>query len=521
MALNALFYFLTIRVAGNTQTVASLPFLSSIGVSLLILLIALIIIVRWIISPIRKLQAQLHNLQARVSPEQGIDRHRGEEIGDLADEINSLVLHGETAIRESVQAHSLIEQIIKNAGIGIVALNHHGNIIILNQRLEEMLGCTYEKVEQQGWFETIYKNSAERAAAQKKWRQHLTGKHSSTEEWQIDGGQSEKKTLAVITVPIQKPDGKAIGTISFCHDTSKEKQLESQVEQSRRLASLGTITGGIAHNFNNILCAIIGYTTLGKERLLKDDPVREYFSIIEQSATRASQLTQQLLMFSKGGQTTMQLIDFRPLIHEVVSLLRETLPRNVTIEEIYHHDSLFLKADSAQLHQCIMNICLNARDAMPDGGRISIDSSIQYYDAEQIPSTSLTPGRYIRLEIKDTGTGMSEVVRQRVFEPFFTTKPSGKGTGLGLATVYGSIRSHRGQIEVVSEEGSGTSFIINLPALKDVFSDDEAHIPKSLTPQTVTVVKHLHAGIESEQIGIDQQPSRQGAEITTVDESME
>lgn len=497
MVLNGLFYFLTIRAAGNTQTVASLPFLSSIGVSLLILLIALIIIVRWIVSPIRKLQAQLHNLQARVSPEQGIDRHRGEEIGGLADEISSLVLHGETAIRESVQAHSLIEQIIKHAGIGIVALNHRGNLIILNQHLEEVLGCTYEQAELHGWFETIYKNSSERAAAKEKWRQHLVDKLSTTEEWQIEDGHGEKKTLAVITVPIQSTSGEAIGTISFCHDTSKQKQLENQVEQSRRLAGLGTIAGGIAHNFNNILCAIVGYTTLGKERLPKDEPVREYFSIIEQSATRASQLTQQLLIFSKGGQTTMQLVDFRPIIHEVVSLLRETFPRNITIEEVYHHDWLFLKADSAQLHQCLMNICLNARDAMPNGGRITIDSTIRNYDAKNISSPDLAPGRYIRLEIKDTGIGMSEAVRQRVFEPFFTTKPSGKGTGLGLATVYGSIRSHRGHIEVVSEEGRGTSFIIHLPALQDFFGEDASQTQLRLPEQSVTIVNHLSAEIET------------------------
>jgi PAS domain S-box-containing protein len=497
VALNALFYSMAARAANHDLTMVSLPFLGSVGASVLILCLALIVIARWIISPIHTLQTQLQNLRGSISPERRIDLHRRDEIGELAAGINSLVLHGETAISESLQAHSIIEQIIKHAGIGIVALNHHGNLIILNQRLEEMLGCTHEKVETHGWFETIYKNAGERAAAREKWRQHLAGKLSTTEEWQIDAGYGEKKTLAVITVPIQKSDGKAIGTISFCHDTTKQKQLESQVEQSRRLAGLGTIAGGIAHNFNNILCAIIGYTTLGRERLPKDEPVREYFSIIEQSATRASQLTQQLLVFSKGGQTTMQLVDFRPLIHEVVSLLRETLPRHITIEEIYHHDWLFLKADSAQLHQCLMNICLNARDAMPDGGCITIDSTIRNYDAENIPSTDLAPGRYIRLEIKDTGIGMSEAIRQRVFEPFFTTKPSGKGTGLGLATVYGSIKSHRGHIEVISEEGRGTSFIIHLPALKDLFGEDAVQMPLSLPEQSVTVVRHVSGAIES------------------------
>jgi PAS domain S-box-containing protein len=472
------------RAAPNVQTASShlaarrlydeltTLFLWFILGSLLILGIALVVTERWIVLPVHRLQAQVQSLQKNMYAGSRLDTHRRDEIGEIAESINALMLHGETARLESLQARTLIEQIVKSSGVGIVALNHRGHLLILNQRLEELLGCSRDEVELHGWFETIYRKEDERAAAIERWKKQLTGKVSCSEEWQLDTGKGGKQILAVITVPLHKPQGEAIGTISFCHDVSKQKQLENQVEQSRRLASLGTLAGGIAHNFNNILCAILGYTTLGRERLPKGDPVRDYFAIIEQSATRASQLTQQLLLFSKGSQGAMQLVDLRPLIHEVVSLLRENFPKNIVIEEIYQQDWLFLEADSGQLHQCLMNICLNARDAMPGGGRLTIESSLQNYEAGSLPAGEMAPGSYVRLEIKDTGSGMSDEVKQRLFEPFFTTKAPGKGTGLGLATVYGSIKSHHGHIEVRSQVGRGTSFILYLPALKDLFGEE-------------------------------------------------
>ena len=468
------------ELTSRSRSALTVRLLWFVGGSLLIFGIAAIATESWIVSPLRKLQSQVRNLQGNNREGKRLHIKRRDEIGELAAAINTLMLQGETAHRQSLQAHALIDQIVQSAGIGIVALNHRGHLLILNQKLEEMLGCKSDEVEMRGWFETIYNNPEERQAAVEKWRKQLNSNVAFNEEWQLTTAGSGKRILAVITTPLQKPEGKAVGTISFCHDITKQKQLENQLEHTRRLASLGTLAGGIAHNFNNILCGILGYTTLGRERVSADDPVREYFAIIEQSATRASQLTQQLLMFSKGRQGTFQLVDLRPLIHEVVGLLRETLPKSITIEETYNNDWLFLRADGGQIYQSLMNICLNARDAMPDGGRLTIESKLENYDPASLPSPELTSGRYVRLEISDTGTGMSNDIKQRLFEPFFTTKAPGKGTGLGLATVYGTIKSHHGHIQVLSEMGRGTTFIIYLPALKDLFGEQETNAMSDL-----------------------------------------
>ena len=458
-----------------------------LGGSLLAVGIALAVTERWVVSPLRALQAQAHAAQKRHFSGQRIKIHRRDEFGALAKSMNTFLQREETSERRSRQAQTLLAQVVQSAEVGLIALDHQARVLMTNRRLEEILGISREEITQRGWFNVLYASTGERLAAEEQWRNLLevSEPRRQTAQVRIEDGS---RVLSLSTARLQNPDGEILGTISCCHDLTKQRQLENEVEQTRRLASLGTLAGGIAHNFNNILCSIMGFTGLGRERLQKDDPVREYFNTIEQSARRASQLTQQLLMFAKGGQGTLQLIDLRPLIHEVVSMLRETLPKNITIEENHHHNWLFCHADSGQIYQGLLNICLNARDAMPHGGRLAIDSKLETFDRSTVPSSELEPGRYIRVEISDTGTGMSNETKARIFEPFFTTKAPGRGTGLGLATVYLSIKSHRGHIEVRSEVGQGSHFILYLPALNNIFDEvATSQVAAPLTPKVVHV----------------------------------
>jgi CheY-like chemotaxis protein len=230
------------------------------------------------------------------------------------------------------------------------------------------------------------------------------------------------------------------------------------------MESIGTLAGGIAHDFNNILGGVIGYTSFIKNQMPKNDPLYKYINIIESSAKRAADLTQQLLAFARGGKYRVQLLNLNSLVKEAVELIESTIPNNIKLKLTCAPETLAIEVDGGQIIQTIVNMCINARDAMPDGGLLNINTLRATLDEQftyKHPGSKI--GNYVLLRVSDTGTGMSEETKQRIFEPFFTTKRDKKGTGLGLAMVYGIIKNHKGYIDVTSEIGVGTTFSIYLP----------------------------------------------------------
>ncbi|HKS06801.1 MAG TPA: ATP-binding protein [Gemmatimonadaceae bacterium] len=245
----------------------------------------------------------------------------------------------------------------------------------------------------------------------------------------------------------------------------QRKRVEQQLRQSQKMEALGTLAGGVAHDFNNILTAIRGNVDLGRDELPSGHPARESFDEIDNASARAVDLVKRILAFSRQQPIEPRALSLTPLVEEVIKLLRVSLPRGVTIDTNVAPRVPDVLADSTQIHQVVLNLGTNAIHAMKDRGGVltmSIDT-VTIDDPASAPSADLRAGACVRLIVSDTGTGMSAEVRERVFEPFFTTKGD-KGTGLGLSVVHGIVREHDGAITVYSEPGKGTQFTVYLPA---------------------------------------------------------
>ncbi|MCL4477200.1 MAG: response regulator [Nitrospirae bacterium] len=248
-------------------------------------------------------------------------------------------------------------------------------------------------------------------------------------------------------------------------DVEKEKVRE-QLFQAQKLEAVGTLAGGIAHDFNNMLQGILGYASLLKMKISEDDPIQRPLSVIESSAEKAGELTKQLLGFARKGKYVVEPLNLNALVDDVFKIITRTFDRAIEITTTLKDDLWTIDGDRSQLEHVILNLCLNARDAMPSGGRLHIETMNVELRKEEIQHPWLRPGRYAALRVADTGMGMNEEVKKHIFEPFFTTKEKGKGTGMGLAMVYGVVKNHDGFITVDSEIGKGSSLTIYLPAVE-------------------------------------------------------
>ncbi len=245
---------------------------------------------------------------------------------------------------------------------------------------------------------------------------------------------------------------------------SETRRLEEQLRQSQKMESLGTLAGGVAHDFNNILGAILGYAGLLRLELRDNQKLTKYLETIERSARRAAELTKQLLGFARAGKTSVMSVDFNRICRETVELTRKMIEKNVEVLLDLYPDLPAVEGDESQLSQVMMNLAINARDAMQAGGRLKISTSLLKSGSVEDQNLALENEDYVVVEVSDSGHGISKENQARIFEPFFTTKPKGKGTGLGLSMVYGIVKNHGGEIEVDSELNKGTTFRIYLPA---------------------------------------------------------
>ncbi|HTN50824.1 MAG TPA: ATP-binding protein [Anaeromyxobacter sp.] len=245
----------------------------------------------------------------------------------------------------------------------------------------------------------------------------------------------------------------------------EQRRAEEAQRQSQKLEAVGLLAGGIAHDFNNLLVGILGYADLVAEGAAPGSVAEEAAATISQAAQRASELTRQLLAFARVGHRRQDEVDLHALVREVAALLGRTFDKAIRLELLLHAPLHHVRGDPGQLQQVILNLAVNARDAMAAGGTLTLETDLQDLD-EAAEDRGLAPGRYLVLSVTDTGVGIPSDRLDRIFEPFFTTKADGRGSGLGLATVYGIVRDHRGAVRVYSEEGVGSRFIVYLPALE-------------------------------------------------------
>lgn len=288
-------------------------------------------------------------------------------------------------------------------------------------------------------------------------------------------------------------DGKPVRSQVVAHDITERKKLEEQLLQSQKMEAIGRLAGGIAHDFNNLLTIIKGYSELSLMELKEGDPLKGRIEEIQKAGERASALTHQLLAFSRRQVMEMKVTDLNFLLGDLNKMLRRVIGEDIELMTIFSEDLGRIKVDPGQIEQMILNLAVNARDAMPSGGRLTLMTANAELDEEYAwKHLGATPGRYVMLSVSDTGVGMSPEVREQVFEPFFTTKEKGKGTGLGLSTVYGIVRQSGGTIYVDSEPGRGTTFKIYFPRVDEALAEGRKKILEEEAPrgsETVLVVE--------------------------------
>jgi len=416
------------------------------------------------------------------------------------------------------------EELIKYAKIPMILINDDATIILCNRAFELLTGYSVDEIKGIKWIESIVDPSDHKMLMEYHYKRR-TDTSSTPEEYEFillarDGA---KKNIS-ISINMFTDTKKSI---AFLQDITWKKQsenmrenLEEQLNQSSKLETIGQLTGGIAHDFNNMLAAIMGYSQLSQIRMKKfldffykkknesiiypdhvskevrknekhpsgsvnmlpenSATVSYVISLIEQEihnlesaysmiedviriSQRAGGLTKQLLAFARKQTPERKPLDLNNLIISSEKMLRRTIRENIEIEICLSEDLGFTEADEGQVEQVILNLSLNAQDAMPSGGKLIITTmNINLDESFAVDNEGAIPGRYIMLKISDTGSGIDQITLKQIFEPFFTTKERGKGTGLGLATVYGIVKQHRGYISVKSEKGEGSEFCIYL-----------------------------------------------------------
>jgi PAS domain S-box-containing protein len=358
-------------------------------------------------------------------------------------------------------------------------------ILFWNQGAENLYGWTADEVIGKKIYDFLYKNNDNTlnlaiATVIKKgfWQGELEQVTKNRQQIIV----SSRWTL--VENDLKQPQS----ILSVNTDITEKKQLEKQFYQTQRLESLGTLASGIAHDLNNVFTPILGIVQLLPLKVKNlDERTNNFLKMLEDTVRRGIDLVQQILSFARGTDSEKNELDLKILIKEIAKMAQEILPRSIIFStNIPEHSSLLLKADCTQLHQILMNLVINARDAMPDGGKMTISAQNQFIDliyaSMNLKSIlgNYQEGNYIVITVSDTGSGISPEVLEHIFEPFFTTKEVGKGTGLGLSTVLGIVKNHGGFLQVFSTLGQGTEFKIYLPAIAEKSTQEETTEKKLL-----------------------------------------
>ncbi len=400
--------------------------------------------------PLTLLSRALDSVRKGEYPAIHVSSH--DEVGMLASEYTRMtdaVRDREARLKESKKRISDLFNRVEHA---IFRLDRQGRIIESNRKFDELCGGARE-------FSSLFVGGDEKD----RLSEAVAGTFGDVEE-KISGSEERELTAIMSLYPELDGNGAVVGFDGYFVDFTEKKALEEAVIQSQKLESIGLLAGGIAHDFNNILTGILGYASLTQAMVQKGSKIHGYMDAITKSSQRASNLTHQLLGFARKGKYKTEKLDLNDIVGELILFLRETFDRNITVVFDAAEVLLIVEGDGNQLYQAVMNLCINARDAMDEGGRLYIKTEAYTLKDERTAQLSRMPaGEYARLSITDVGTGMPPEVKKRIFEPFYTTKGVGKGTGLGLSMVYGIVKNHGGHINVYSEVGLGTTVRVYLP----------------------------------------------------------
>jgi len=367
--------------------------------------------------------------------------------------------HAEAALRASEER---FRALVENSSDALLLIDGNGRITYLSPSSERHLGWRPDQMVHKSILDFLHPGDRERAG--ERLAESLANPGMSIlEEARFHHADGSWRIMEGVAVN-RLADPAVAGIVVNARDITERRRLEEQLRHSQKMEAIGQLAGGVAHDFNNLLTAILGYCHLMLDEIPDGDSLRDDLLEIEGAGNRAASLTRQLLAFSRRQMLQPQLVDINTLVKQLERLLRRLINEDVELVTALAPDLHRVTVDPASVEQILVNLALNARDAMPIGGRLTIETAnVELDDTYAVTHVSMKPGPYVMLAVSDTGHGMDAETRARVFEPFFTTKEQGRGSGLGLATVYGIVKQSGGYIWVYSEPGHGTVFKAYLP----------------------------------------------------------
>ncbi|MBZ0156585.1 MAG: PAS domain S-box protein [Alphaproteobacteria bacterium] len=369
--------------------------------------------------------------------------------------------------RELRRAKEYAENLIETANGLIIGLDRKGNITVFNKTAETVTGYRKSEVGNRNWFEILVPKDRYPSAWELFTRWKAGEALPETFENPILTRSGEERHISWQNGEIVE-GGVSVGTISFGIDITAHKKLEEQLFHSQKMEAVGQLAGGIAHDFNNILTVIMSFGNLLMKKTRENDTLKTYVDQILSASEKGTHLTQSLLAFSRRQIINPKQVNLNDMVSKIRRLLLMIIGEDIEIRMTIADSDLPVMADAGQIEQVLMNLCTNARDAMPEGGILHLETGALRIDERYMRSHGYGRiGMYAVISVTDTGMGMDEKTRERIFEPFFTTKEQGKGTGLGLAMAYGIVKQHNGYINVYSEPGRGSTFRIYLPLIKN------------------------------------------------------
>jgi two-component system, cell cycle sensor histidine kinase and response regulator CckA len=387
------------------------------------------------------------------------------------------------------QRETQYRRLIENMPEVVWTADEHGNFLLISERIASVFGYTPEEVCREGhqlWFGRLHPEDRERV--REAYAKLLSENRPFDVEYRMqhrDGHWMHWHDRAVAT---EQREGKryAEGLLS---DITERRRLEEQFRQAQKMEAIGQLAGGVAHDFNNLLMVIQGNADVVRERLSRGHPESKNLEEIRKAAGRAASLTRQLLAFSRMQVLNPKILNMNTIVDETGRMLRRLIGEHIELRIVPGAGLMNVKADQGQIEQVLLNLAVNARDAMPKGGRLTIETSVVHVDEHYSHQHhALRRGAYVLLTVSDTGVGMGAETQARIFEPFFTTKQFGKGTGLGLAIVYGVVKQTGGWIWVYSELGQGTAFKVYLPQVNETATQAEQRDPRPELPRGTETV---------------------------------
>jgi PAS domain S-box-containing protein len=401
----------------------------------------------------------------RIPVSQIIIAHKATETGEG---YLSTIMHDLSAYKNAERHIRDQADLLNKARDAIIVTDLSGNVVFWNQGAERISGWTATEAMGRPMVDILGSDAQEQIDEARK-------AVASTGEWRgeihFQNRQGAPVRMETRTTLVRDDDGVPRSRLSIGTDVTEKRKLEDQFLRAQRLESIGMLAAGIAHDLNNILAPILLAAPMLREHATDPNDVRMLESL-EKSAERGTALVRQILGFAHGASGAHRLVQVKHLIRDIGGVVSETFPKSIRLEEYVPNDLWPIRANPTHIHQVLLNLCVNARDAMPNGGRLRLRAENSVLDESAAQAMEgATPGAYIIIEVEDTGTGIPPEVLQRIWEPFFTTKEQGKGTGLGLPTVRGIVESHHGFIGLKTKAGEGTTFRVYFPAAEIGASD--------------------------------------------------